>query len=234
MSREFYERTSPISLGDQGFAYQRALEHMLGENPTILDPSQPRLFVLGGFHPYNGTPQAFIEFCQRNHPNPDDTHVFLDINSQPLEALNPQRYPNRIQTGVENLDRHFKPESIDLLFMDCTLNFMNPDQARQFAQTASRTLSKNGLVLATIRSRKRDSLLNWFMKDKVLTSTRYGMKVFYYSDEQAKALITGHLKLSLIADFKPDLGTSNTLLALSRPDSPFSTHQGYPYYFERE
>ena len=124
------------------------------------------------------------------------------------------------------------PAKLNFLFLDCTFNFMDPNQVKKFAQAASGTLTQNGMVLATIRARKRDMLLGF--RNNIPSKVLHGMRIYYYNENHLSRLTTPNLKLNLVAEFKTGRLESNTLLILSRLDSPFSTHQGYPYYFERE
>jgi len=69
------------------------------------------------------------------------------MNRRPLTSLERKESNHPLQARLEKLP--FKPGSVDLMFLDFTLLFMNPIQVHNFFDEARKVLSENGLVLAT-------------------------------------------------------------------------------------
>ena len=59
----YYYGESVRSFRSQKNVYKSSIEHIDFDCPSVLAPDQPKRFVLGGFHPYNGTPEDFKRFC---------------------------------------------------------------------------------------------------------------------------------------------------------------------------
>lgn len=142
---EYHERRAPITFGEHVFAYRKALLGLAQMDASILDLSRPKKILLGGFH-NAWTVAEFKQFCQELFPD-NHTPYFLDMNRKPLQDLDPDVCPNRIQGVLERLP--LKSKSFDLIFLDFTLGFMNPNQIRDFFLSAQDSLTDSGLILAS-------------------------------------------------------------------------------------
>ena len=117
----YYYGESVRSFRSQKNVYKSSIEHIDFDCPSVLAPDQPKRFVLGGFHPYNGTPEDFKRFCCELHLNPKDMHIYLDMNRLPLESIERRFGEYRIQALIESLP--FNDSSVDFLFLDFTVDF---------------------------------------------------------------------------------------------------------------
>jgi len=148
MGWEEYYRTRPISFEDSIDAYRLAFEGLRDILKNFLPQERPATFVLGGFHPFSGTPQAFQRFCQEIHPNPRDRRIFLDMNRYPLNQLDPKPFPLRVQGRLEDLP--FADDSVDAFFLDYTLEFMDDPRVKGFAGRAAECLKRNGVLVCSV------------------------------------------------------------------------------------
>lgn len=228
---QYYERVNPVSFGDQAFAYRRAMAYLARQNPSIQAPTEPKTFILGGFHPNTDTPESFITFAQSIHPNPNDRHLLLDQNPEPLQSRNnPEQYPNRLIAALEASP--FGPSSIDFLVLDGTLNFMNADQVRQFAEGASNFLSRDGLILATIKDVPNNPLYR--LQTQFLLTAANRVNQHPHTNENLAYLTQGKLKPVLYADFKVGFKHMRSIVTFSRIDSHFQQHSGDPFFYSRD
>lgn len=158
-----YYDSKILHFGQSENDYEKAMRD-LSEGSNLLDPNSPKTFLLGGFVPFNGTPESFEKFCKKMHPNPQDKHIYLDINSQPF--ANPTARPG-VQASLENLP--FKENSVDFIFLDGTVDFMSDEAVRGFAQNAARVLSPRGLILMV----KSDPKETRFIQEKLPSVSRF-------------------------------------------------------------
>ena len=196
--------------------YSRNIEYLASQQPEILSLTKPKTFVLGGFYPSNGTPEAFMDLATTLHPHLKDRHIFLDINQTPLTSINKDTYPLRLRAPIERLP--FKPGSIDFLFLDFTLNFMNANQRRQFFRSVPKFLTHNGLILAALVDPKLEELL-----DDLLGNNRRGHWArhrYFEPEEIITALRSINKKPPLKVVYNGGAFGSN-LLTLARPNSDF-------------
>lgn len=225
----YYERTDVHSFGARAYGYKRALGTLgilwpEARTPQILDPQKQLTFVLGGFFPHNGTPQQFEAFCREIHPNPEDKHVFVDINSEPLDALPDDAYPNKMQAPLQNL--HLP--GIDFLFMDETVLFMQPTDVTRLAENMSRQLSEYGLILMASKAVLRKPFITDFRLRR-----RHSVQAQAYSPKRITRLTQDHLKTVLVGTTKVGIDAEQTnIVLLSRKDNNYPTHSGREYgYF---
>lgn len=111
----------------------------------LLSSASPRTFLLGGFHPNNGTPQEFIRFCQKIHRNPSDAHYLLDMNEAAVSKAPEGPTIKPVLQRLEAMD--FARSSLDFIFLDGTVDFMDDDQIIAFVEKAVAQLTPNGVVL---------------------------------------------------------------------------------------
>ncbi|MBI4080151.1 MAG: hypothetical protein HY430_00065 [Candidatus Levybacteria bacterium] len=235
----YYQLEDLVSLGTQEYAYRRAFGRLKSGNPLFLSEDTPLTFVLGGFHPAVPTPENFLALTREIHPHPDDTHIFMDQNLEPLfELTNPNRlmrlqtdhipteihdYYHRKQAQLEDMRFH---ESVDVLILDRTLDFLDDEQVRAFAKSASEALTRNGVVLATIK----DPILPRFIsqwKGKLENT----VPQHYRSPKKLQQLTDEYLQTILIADSETLGRRPFYIVGLARKDSDFQPFIGNPTGF---
>lgn len=146
---EYYSQCYPDSFRVSEKLYSRIVEGVLSPKSGILKIDRPFVFILGGLYPFSETPAAFLDFCKRMHKDPLDKHIFLDMNWISVSSLNSLKYPDRIQANLKALP--FINESVDFIFLDSTINFMDDQTVRQFSTTVAEVLSPHGLILVSTR-----------------------------------------------------------------------------------
>ncbi len=217
---EYYHEPHVRLFNEQTAYYQHAIEKM-AECEPILDDS-PKVFVLGGFHPLTFAAYDFRDFCSRpSCPQQKDRSIFLDLNPEPLQSLNPKSFPLRLQADLANLP--FK-DTIDFLFLDFTLDFMKDTQVTEFASGANKVLRKNGLVLAMI-----NPILCWKFFSRLLAKSKAHITCFNRTPTHLLNLTKNHLKLCFWGQNDCD-----HLMVFSRPDSNFPAHQGQTFVLEED
>jgi len=214
MGWEEYYQERPISFGASNEAYLLAFRGLREILEGFLPPENPATFVLGGFHPIYGTPQSFKEFCEEIHPNPNDRHIFLDMNRYPLESLGPQ-YPLRVQARLE--DMPFADDSVDVFFLDYTLEFMSDPKVRKFAREAAKCLKRNGVLVCSVSVPivpELSPMSRYFgrIKNRVQTFPR--------SEEQIGKLLDPFLRVVLSVEYEISR-SPQSVLVFGRPDSDF-------------
>jgi hypothetical protein len=154
----FYEKASISSFEKRKFYYKQAINCLSLQNPELLTISEPKKFVLGGVCATNNSYPSFKQLCQDIHPNPDDVHIVIDMNYSPLSNLIHNTELSRIESVTESMfiqttleKLPFSDQSIDFIFLDGTLEYMNNEQVESFAQSADKILAKNGVVLIVKR-----------------------------------------------------------------------------------
>lgn len=217
---------NPVSFQDQESYYRRATSYLQVLLPGLLPQDRPSTFVLGGFHSPQ-TAAAFKMFCHSIHPNPDDKHIFLDMNKAPLSLLNPNIYPYRVQARLEE-DLSSVIPSIDLLALDFTLNFMNKRQISGFASNIESLLSRNGLILATIEP---PILFSFLVEKRRCFQNRVPFHL--YSIKNLQRLMKPHLKVALSADYCLRPMSLFSLVALVRRDSDLEEDLQPPFFYDR-
>lgn len=207
--KEYYE-LKPQPIGGQRELYLTAIKSLNRQVP-ILEEEIPKVFILGGFHPSNDTPNDFMDLCREIHPNIGDRHIFLDMNS--LAVTNPamQKFPYVIQARVEFSP--LIPNSVDFVVMDYTADFMSDDQLTRFGEEADRILTLNGIVLMITRKafRSGDYQLDTKLENRFRT---------HHVDICLRHPLTTS---RLLSSLKPILYLPNrdNLLAFSRAESEF-------------
>ncbi len=200
--------------------YQRALVNLSRRTRNDILPDRPMNVVLGGFHPFNGTPEAFSEFWVKLHPNPGDRIIYFDFNKTAVQGIDSDNFPLRIQGRLEDLP--FSRQSIDTLFMDCTPNFLTPKQLIRFGQGAAKSLRLAGLVLMMYT----EPLGPLKHLDQILDSWRNKVPVYLHTRQDLQRYFPG-LRLTLLANCQ-----NFSLAVFARNDSMYPSHEGYPYIFD--
>lgn len=147
----------------QAFAYSfngghRGLVDRLVEfDPHLLNVSQPRTFLLAGFHPNNGTPTEFLEVARSLHPHDGDVHIYMDMSETALKGVPKAESVRTALSTLEEMD--FEPDSLDFVFVDFTTEFMSDAQVRGFAERAAVQLSRQGVLLLAKRPKERGLII---------------------------------------------------------------------------
>lgn len=222
--KEYYERSKPLSFQAHTYAYERAIERLSGIEPEIIAPSRPLNFVLGGFHPFLGTPEAFLKLCAKIHLHPGDQYFLVDMNEYPLVNIDLEVFPPKtwkLQCRVEALP--FKKGTVDFLFLDRTFDFMDSEQIRKLADFSKQTLSTNGLIFATFCE---TGIKIW---DKFLGRLTTHVPFYPHSSSEIKELTEPAFKVVLQAVC---VDGASSLVVLSRKKSIFPEHQGFPFDYD--
>lgn len=203
-------------------AHEPAYEHVLGK---LKLPQNDKVcnFVLGGVHCLDLSGQQFISFCQKIHPNPNDRHIILDKNLKPLlQDGRRNKISDVLQadlTSLPLLDR-----SVDLVFLDHTLNFMTDNDVRKACQQLSRIIQPEGLVLATL-SMPALPFITSFWESRVNRA-----KTYLRSFDRIISLMSP-LKPVIIASAETDSDKNFGLIALTSKESHLPAHQGDPFSY---
>lgn len=222
---EYHNRTEVYSFGDQQHTYFGAINNLARRNPAIANSLEPKTFVLGGFHPFYDTAQDFMKFCKKISSHPRDRHILLDQSLFPLTATNIAGSV-KVQAKLEGLP--FQPGSIDYIFLDNTLDFMDTEQVQKFSADISSLLKPDGLVLAMTK----DPVVKPFAR--VWGRIRNHVPTHYYSTRNLKQATSPFLKIVLEALNDTGFFKNCNLRTFARPDSCFSEHQGLPYVYDRD
>lgn len=152
--QEYHRARMPITFSHQSEAYLRAIEGLRQINVDLLAPNTTPTIVLGGFHnPWSVA--DFHKLCDKLQTGPQ-RRVLLDLQASPLQTLDGRGNPHRVQARLEELP--FPGESIDLLFLDYTTDFMNDRTLRRFSLGINDILKPVGLVLAAFMDTDDQSL----------------------------------------------------------------------------
>ena len=201
-------RSELFSLKDQMYAYQDVISILHTEQPQTVDVKKPLTFLLGGFHPVGTTPDDFLDFCYEFHPNEKDRHILLDMNTLPLGHLSPDKFPNRVQGRLESLPFQ---NSIDVIILDFTLDFMADNQVKNFANSASSALTENGIVIATTENVALPVFNNFFRK-----RTSWGSH-HTRSIDDLERLINPELNINVHIEYEDkNTGNNFNIVALKR------------------
>ena len=119
------------------------------------------------------------------------------MNRRPLTSLERKESNHPLQARLEKLP--FKPGSVDLMFLDFTLLFMNPIQVHNFFDEARKVLSENGLVLATYYNPGNACPLDRLENRKIFESM--GIPTYYFEEKNLHQLAQP-LKSVFNAEFK--------------------------------
>jgi hypothetical protein len=222
--KDYFEKQLPLSFRNHEDAYIQAAKYFYEMNPSILDPQQPKTFVLGGSHPRVGNEAPFMEFCQDLHKNPEDHQVLIDMNLQALTGSTNKQIPNRAEAKLEALPFD---KSVDFLILDRVLELMEPEQIRKFAESASHALTPDGLILAAT---SKPSIIPFL--DRIAHSRHY-QRVRMRPRKEIESFTGGHLKTVLVADAQTlhNRGHNFALMAFARKDSSFPVFSGKPLNF---
>ncbi len=217
--QEYYRFVQPVSLGEQGFAYTWAVDILTRQQPGFLGKEKINA-LLGGFHAFSGTASGFSDFCRYLHPNPQNNLILMDMNDEPMGTFSSH---HKVQGRLEELP--FSDSSLDLIVLDHTLDFMDDEQTKKFFREVERTLTPEGLVLATIHG---NIMINQPLVNRLRNKYRsLTHRVSYYA--RSPKVLTG-----LLDNLQVNLegaGKRFHLFAFSQFQSPYPAHEGSPYAF---
>lgn len=215
---EYYKKELGSSFAGKSAVYKQAVDYLKRQAPKAFSAGSPRNFVLGGFRPDSANQAAFTEVCRAICPNPESRHILLDLNRQPLVDRRSRAYPYKVQAALENLP--FAPDSIDFIFLDLTLDFMNKKQIESFAKSAEQSLRQNGLIVA-IHEETRIPFLT-----RALNAKRNAVPTFIHSQRHLEKAF-GDLQVVLRAQVKIGFDFYN-LIAFSKKGSAIPNFEGRP------
>lgn len=216
------------SLVNHEKAYYRALQYLSDKVPFLTDRSQPVNAVLGGFNPRSGIVDKFNEFVQNIHPHSDNKAVFLDMNSRPFELIaHPEESPHKIRARLENLP--LQPNSVDLMILDHTLEFMKDDAVKSAGDEIDHALNPNGLLLATIDLPKISSFLDSFVHSKA------NKLPIHIRDEKKAVKLLAPLVPVLIAEYNSGPVMDAAIIVMGKKNSQYPRFQeDSPYHFSEK
>lgn len=216
--KEYHSDGFVRPFSDQTAEYKQAIATFAGQNGNLLSQNQPKRFLLGGFHHLNSTIKDFLNFCGSIHPHQENRYLFLDMCREPLLGLK-KCQPYSLSTQASLAALPFRDSSLDLLFLDFTLDFMTDRQVSDFAISATSVLSPDGLVIAALadldREKFKADLLADFSGKRSLTPINLYVKRYFRYPQNI---------ISLLDPLKPIFWNRNhnfNLLVLSHPDSQF-------------
>jgi len=130
--------------GIRSFLARQEIKRIIGtvlSDENISPPDRKPVFVLGGFHPFGGTTEAFSKIC--HSARKENCHrILLDFNSYPHGF--PQNQSLHLQARLEELP--FANQSVDFFHLDYTTDFMKDYQVVTMAKEVNRVLSANGII----------------------------------------------------------------------------------------
>lgn len=142
---ERYYRKEAVGIKEHLFAYDFAADLLRQEFPGIFDFGERKpTLVLGGFHPFCGTSEAFQRFC--GSLSTDNRIVLLDQNETPLMAYRKNRLVTCERTKIEDWVYRQPEGSVDGFYLDCTTDFMPDESIKKMAGGLATCLSEKGLV----------------------------------------------------------------------------------------
>ncbi len=149
---KFYEESpNVLSIRDTQSAYFQTLNYMHADPKTIL---------LGGFAS-DFSLDDFEIFSKSYFPKAKT--FALDINKHPLKKAILSA-PNSLLLQADLNELPFKEGSIDLMLLDFTLNCMPPENIAGLFSSASRVISPNGIVVASVIDLPRTSRFIKFVR----------------------------------------------------------------------
>lgn len=208
-----YYEVGASSFNERKQAYKTAINNLKSQLPDFLSDS-PKTFLLGGFVPSNGTPEAFDNLCRSLHDNPDDQYIYLDINAQPFSTNGDKL---GVQADLAKLP--FREDSLDVVFLDGTADLMDDQALQGFAEGASKVLTRNGIILVT--KLPKGMAEHQIKNIPVLQSS---IKLYPREDEDLGNLLGVGLKPAYhyAGRFDVDQGYDMAVVAFSRADSDFN------------
>lgn len=142
--KEYYQQEHVQSFSGEIPSYVYAFNTVLCDNGVIW-PKRPVTCIRAGFFPTVDVTQSFLRFCSIIHPHPKNRILFTDMNQTPFSSLSPNSLG--FQARLETLP--LQRDSIDLMVLDYTADFMDNQSAMSFAGEASRLLTPMGLVMVS-------------------------------------------------------------------------------------
>ncbi|MFH0936849.1 MAG: class I SAM-dependent methyltransferase [Candidatus Daviesbacteria bacterium] len=227
---KYYSEEAPVILGEHAFIYQRAIDGLRLMNQDVLDPSKQLNFVLGGFH-NTWTVADFISLGNKIHRG-EHQNILLDMHKEPLDLIDKRYGLNLLQARLEELP--FSKESVDLLVMDFTLNFMEDDQVKKFAHHSQGFLDPEGLILTSFMAYPNQ---NWWDK---LNLWYHDVPSKYSRTPETLASLLTPLKSVFFAKFETSFSKTEIpikpevyFLILARKDSLLPAKIGKPFLISR-
>jgi hypothetical protein len=182
--------------------------------------------VLGGFSPHSSTAAAFINDCGLFRSQKRDEIYLLDFNRQPFEKaslplLSKEKKLFRVQADLAKMP--FANESLDLIWLDGTTNFMDNEKLSCFGKEAGRTLTKEGVVVSIFP----EPLVSFLPSFRSARESRRNHTQVYSRSVQENLSLLKDLKLiwHLMGDWE-------TALVFAPKDSPYTPFSGRPFALE--
>lgn len=191
---EYYkDHVATLSFRDHEEGYRRAIHYLLRHGSITEDKSN---FVLGGFFPQEMTFGAFVNFCRDTFGEPSHDLIAMDMNRIPLEYGREHQTPGvrLVQGDITRFP--FGPATIDVIFLDCTVEFLSPEALQKLSQCLAIALKPQGLVLNAFHP----VLLRPF--ERLIATNRHRVKHYSYSAGRVKGLLGSSLRMCYEGDCK--------------------------------
>jgi hypothetical protein len=204
----YYQRKDIRSLSEQACGYIKAIQNLQKINPDFLKKDHPATIVLGGCAVQNANQRTFQKIASFIHP--ETKTIVLDLNSQPFKR---NETKNPLQTNLTHPP--FKKNSIDLLLLDFTQEYLTDKQLKAFSQSFSKCLKFNGSILMANTSHLSNKLASFIQTKKSQVPTRRR------SVKNITELFKPHFQITSMGD-----GRHYELITLTHSKStyPHSTH----------
>jgi hypothetical protein len=182
--------------------------------------------VLGGFSPQSPTAAAFVRDCFCFRPQKKDEIYLLDFNRQPfkeisLPSLSQEKKLFFLQADLTKMP--FADESLDLIWLDGTISFMNNQNLTDFGRETRRVLTREGIAI----SFSHEPLICLFPSSGVSRSCWVNKTQVYSRSVQENLSLLKDLKLIWHLD-----GDRETALVFAKNNSPYSPFSGLPFALE--
>ena len=182
--------------------------------------------VLGGFSPQSPTAAAFVRDCFRFRPPKKDEIYLLDFNRQPFEKASlplPSKEKKLFRVQADLAKMPFANESLDLIWLDSTTNFMDNKKLSCFGKEAGRTLTKEGVVVSMFS----EPLVSFLPSFRSARESRRNHTQVYSRSVQENLFLLKDLKLIWHL-----MGDQETALVFAPKDSPYAPFSGHPFALE--
>lgn len=179
-------------------------------------PLKTSYSVLGGFFPTHKNIESFDEFARYVNPRCKEAQIrYVDKNKESTRILEADEISRFQQADLSHIEQAFPPNSIDLLAMDYTTDFLQDNELIDLMNGLSHSLTLNGLVFMA----KTDPLIPFLAR--IHSSIRNGVPTHDRSEGKFLSLVKPHLKVIDIGDYRTNAGYMSRIYTASRLDSDY-------------
>jgi len=182
--------------------------------------------VLGGFSPQSPTATAFVRDCLRFRSQKKDEIYLLDFNRQPFEKASlplPSKEKKLFRVQADLAKMPFANESLDIIWLDGTTNFMDNEKLSCFGKEAGRTLNKEGIAVSIFH----EPLFPFLPSFRSARESRRNHTQVYCRSAKENLSLLKDLKLIWYLD-----GDRETALVFAPKESSYKPFSGLPFALE--